>query len=249
MNISLLKKLGLNGYESKIYLSLVEYNSLTAKEVAKMSGVPPTAVYPSLRSLNDKKLISLSNKDPLTYEMIDPKLGLKTFKELVKNELDNAEEEALLELTKIKNTGAIEKEEDFLNILKGWHQSAEMVKKLLHESQKEFLLLSGMTKKTSFIIVHALKDAIERGVKVRFILNRRLTENKQIVKQFSSFGVEIRYYPMRNFAIEVKDAKESVLVLRNPKLKDRIVVHMINKNLAIAHRDYFYSVWKKALPL
>ena len=74
-------------------------------------------------------------------------------------------------------------------------------------------------------------------------------DNKELLKEFRKCGVELRFYPMKNFALEIKDSEESVIVLRNPELKDRMVLHMLNPDLAKAHREYFYTVWKKAKPL
>ncbi|MFH1500513.1 MAG: helix-turn-helix domain-containing protein [archaeon] len=245
---SLLKKLGLNAYESQAYLTLIKYKTLAAKDIAKLSKVPPTAIYPNLKSLENKNLISLVTKDPLTYKIIDPKIGLKSFKESIKKYLDSTEEEILKEFKDIKSP-SLEEEEDFLNILKGWKQSAELVKNLISHSSKEFLLISGMTEKTAYVILNSVKKALKRKVDVKFIINQKPDKNKGILKEFTDLGAHIKYYPMKNFALEVRDSKESVIVLRNPKLKDRVVVHMINPDLAKAHRDYFYTIWKKSKPL
>ncbi|MFH1315910.1 MAG: helix-turn-helix domain-containing protein [Candidatus Woesearchaeota archaeon] len=246
MNTNLLKKLGLNSYEIDIYIILMQYGKLTAKEIAKKSNVPPTAIYPNLKSLANKKLIYLINKEPLTYKAIDPKIGLNAYKEAKKKELEELGMLAAQELNHIQQTKTVETKEDFLSIMKGWNQSANLVKKLLNESKKEFLLMSGMTTKTAAVNADALRSAIKRGVQVKFILVKKPKENKQILKEFIRIGVKIKYFIMENFAVEVKDSEESVIVLRNPELEDRLVIHMKNKDLASAHKEYFYSVWKNA---
>jgi len=241
-----LKKLGLNRYESKAYLVLVKYRNLTAKEIAEKSGVPPTAIYPNLKSLASKRLISLINKDPLTYEMIDPDIALESFMEQRRSELNEAKKRLVEQIKSTKLQTLEENQDERLNLLYGWSQSASLVKKLLSESKKEYLLMSGMSRKTALSIIHPLKEALRRGVKVQFIIIKTPKDNINLLKDFLDLGVEIKYYPMKNFAVEIKDAKESVLVLRNPELKDRIVIHLNNEDLAKAHRDYFLSVWKKA---
>ncbi|MFH1054151.1 MAG: helix-turn-helix domain-containing protein [Candidatus Woesearchaeota archaeon] len=246
MNTNLLKKLGLNSYEIDIYILLIQHGKLTAKELAKISNVPPTAIYPNLKSLANKKLVFLINKEPLTYKAIDPKIGLNAYKESKNKELEEIEKQAVQELNQIQKSKLVEKNNDFLNIMKGWNQSANLVKKLLNESKKEFLLMSGMTTKTAAVNAEALRNAIKRGVQIRFILVKIQKENKKILQELTKIGIKIKYYPIDNFAVEVKDSEESVIVLRNPELEDRLVIHMKNKDLASAHRDYFYSVWKKA---
>ena len=59
-----LRKIGLTPYETKIYQVLLSYGRLGAKEIAERSKVPPTAVYPNLKSLISKNLIQ-KFQDPL----------------------------------------------------------------------------------------------------------------------------------------------------------------------------------------
>lgn len=65
--IELLKEFGLNTYEARCYLALLELESSTAPEVAKASGVPPQRVYDSLSSLIEKGFIQEVNGKPKLF--------------------------------------------------------------------------------------------------------------------------------------------------------------------------------------
>ncbi|MEO2065112.1 MAG: helix-turn-helix domain-containing protein, partial [Desulfurobacteriaceae bacterium] len=65
--IDLLKEFGLNTYEAKCYIALLETEGATAPEVAKRSGVPPQRVYDSLSSLEEKGMVQVVNRKPKLY--------------------------------------------------------------------------------------------------------------------------------------------------------------------------------------
>lgn len=52
------EELGLNGYQARVLLALLQVGSATAVQLARLSGVPRTSVYPVLNELEAKRLIS-----------------------------------------------------------------------------------------------------------------------------------------------------------------------------------------------
>ncbi len=69
-----LKKFGLSPYESKSYLSLLERDSLTVAEVAKLAGIPRPSVYEALEKLLAKGLCQSRPGDTKKYSASDPEL-------------------------------------------------------------------------------------------------------------------------------------------------------------------------------
>ena len=57
VDISYLKKLGLTGYEAKVYLSLVKIGKSKAKDICNDSKVPYGKIYDVLNSLVNKKIV------------------------------------------------------------------------------------------------------------------------------------------------------------------------------------------------
>lgn len=71
-SISSLQALGLNAYEAKAYLALLERNTLTATEVANLSGIPRARVYETLQTLLTKGLCGLRPGRFKTYGAANP---------------------------------------------------------------------------------------------------------------------------------------------------------------------------------
>jgi len=71
-SISSLQALGLNAYEAKAYLALLERNTLTATEVANLSGIPRARVYETLQTLLTKGLCALRPGRFKTYGAANP---------------------------------------------------------------------------------------------------------------------------------------------------------------------------------
>lgn len=67
-----LKELGFNSYEAKVYLALLKKYPVTGYEVSKMSGVPQSRAYDTLKSLEKDKIVVANNSKPVTYTPIKP---------------------------------------------------------------------------------------------------------------------------------------------------------------------------------
>lgn len=63
----ILREAGLAGNEVKVYLALLDLGSVTAGEIAKVSGVNRTNVYDALRSLAEKGMVSHIKKAERRY--------------------------------------------------------------------------------------------------------------------------------------------------------------------------------------
>ena len=109
----LLREAGLAGNEAKVYLALLDLGSVTAGEIAKVSGVNRTNVYDALRSLAGKGLVGHIKKAERRYfEAASPNKFLRYLEER-EHELRNRRqmlEEAVPEL-EMKRTLSKEKQE------------------------------------------------------------------------------------------------------------------------------------------
>ena len=75
--IAILRKLGLNRYESKAYLALASSGVSTAGKLAEKSGIPRAKIYEVLRSLeSDHRSLDLMTKRLLADEPGEAKLLL-----------------------------------------------------------------------------------------------------------------------------------------------------------------------------
>lgn len=104
MNEKLLAKIGLNKYESSVYLTLLKQGSMEASKLSCASKVPIGKIYEVLKALKNYKLVEIQPSRPQRYRAVDPKSAFKLM-------YKKREEEALNELKMLKEAfDEIEKE-------------------------------------------------------------------------------------------------------------------------------------------
>lgn len=97
MNEKLLAKIGLNRYESSVYLTLLKQDSMEASKLSHASKVPVGKIYEVLKALKNYELVEIQPSRPQRYRAVDPK---SAFKLMYKRK----EEEILNELKMLKET-------------------------------------------------------------------------------------------------------------------------------------------------
>jgi len=97
MNEKLLAKIGLNKYESSVYLTLLKQDSMEASKLSHASKVPIGKIYEVLKALKNYELVEIQPSRPQRYRAVDPK---SAFKLMYKRK----EEETLNELKMLKET-------------------------------------------------------------------------------------------------------------------------------------------------
>jgi sugar-specific transcriptional regulator TrmB len=65
--ISLMQSIGFTQYESQVYLALLKQSNVTGYELAKLSGVPASKIYPILNRLINKEVIQAIDTEPKKY--------------------------------------------------------------------------------------------------------------------------------------------------------------------------------------
>ena len=99
--LSKMTGLGLSEYEAKTYLSLLRESPATAYEIGKHSGVPTSKIYPILKRLTDKGMIStVDDRKTKKYVPMDP----DDFLNRHKNMTDRTVESLRKDLSNIQDT-------------------------------------------------------------------------------------------------------------------------------------------------
>ncbi len=75
-----LKEIGLNEYQSKVYIALLKKYPATGYEVSKLADIPQARAYDTLKSLENANIVLATNTKPVTYTPIKPKELTKRFK-------------------------------------------------------------------------------------------------------------------------------------------------------------------------
>jgi len=241
-----LQQIGLSDYESRCYLCLLKYDSLSAKEIAKQTNIPQTSVHRNLYSLIDKKFIFLVQKEPMLFRAIKPETAVKNYIIEKNKNFHLIEKELLKELESIKQTTEIQQEQDILEILRGRRQTFITNNRLLEKAEKEILVIGGGRTQTILDVIRPSKKAREKGVEYKFISGRYPNVNLKLMKEMKSAGISIKAYPIKNIRLIVIDKKESLLIIKDKNLKERVSLHILSEDLAKLFADYFDTLWKKS---
>jgi len=96
--ISLLLELGLNKYESRVYLTLVSEGISTAKNISDITSIPYGKVYEIINSLATKGFVTTLPSKPMKCQAISPKDVITMMKDKMHERFSKLEKQALKEL-------------------------------------------------------------------------------------------------------------------------------------------------------
>lgn len=159
-----LDKFGLNSYEAKSYLSLLERTSLTAAEVARIAGIPRAKVYETLESLTARGYCQTIPGKVRRYSATNPsalkELFIEEEKERLESQLNKLREEIkqkenelaqnlktadglIDQLSPLYEKGRAENDPlDYIEIIKDSLPLQKRIIKLIDAAEKEVLVFS-----------------------------------------------------------------------------------------------------------
>jgi len=249
--MEVLKELGLTKYESLIYEVLLKYKRLDARNISKYSNVPPTAVYPNLKSLLNKRLIQELKGEISIFEVLPPSIALDSFIKQKEKSLKNLKNEAIEQSEQLLNKGEFDENKEVMLLTHGKPASAETYIQSFDKAKESYYILGWKFQKVAdkYTLLKSFKKMIKRGVDVRIILTGPLDKNWQLIQDYMDEGVKVKYLPLHNFSIFVMDEKECKFTLKDKKLPDRFNIQILDKSLSKAMHFYFLESWKHAKEL
>lgn len=175
--INLLNRVGLNQYESKIYLALIGENSATASEISAKAGIPRPRAYDVLEKLSKEGFVSIQPGRPVRF-LANP---VNEAFEALKNKQQKEHEKKLEQIEKIRKTlntkiKTIKPEEqfnasDFVYVMKKRNNINSKIESLINNAQESIHLAGDEDELKDKITNYAdaLKKASDRGVKIHII--------------------------------------------------------------------------------
>lgn len=163
-----LLELGLNKYEAKVYLTLIEEGISTAKNVSDITGIPYGKVYEIINSLAGKGFAITLPSKPMKCQAISPKEAIKTTKENAEEKFQKLEKHVMSELEPmfIQSKRFIEPKGIFW-IINGRSNVVKKIDELIQKAEKD-ICIHCSSNSLSRLILHkeVLKEAKNRGVNV-----------------------------------------------------------------------------------
>lgn len=243
-----LRKLGLTKYETKIYQTLLEYSRLPVQEIAKHSGVPPTAVYPTVKKLLSLGLVQQFAGKVRTFSVAPPETALRMLIERKKSELSGVQQEVIAEAKKRFHQKEIVPRQEVLQLSLGRKASEALYKEFIGKARKSLYILGWRmyTIGDKYAWLRAYKKLIARKVDVRLLLTGQPEKQWELVDAYKKAGMRIRYVPLENFSLVVCDGRDCKITLKSKELPEKINLHLRDKDLAQAMQSYFLMTWEKA---
>ncbi len=229
--VEMLKAIGLNLYERKLYSVLLVKGSATAGELADLSGVPRARVYDVLQNLADKGFVMIQQSKPLKYIALPPKEALDRAAKNIAEKMNKTinmiktlkESEIINQLEKHYQQRMSELEEgELVGTLKGKFTIDAHEESIFKKARNSIDLIVSDTGLNELYrkYYYVLKEAYERGIKIRIIAP--LTEENRRAYEVLSDIAEIRdakkiedVMPYTKLAI--KDNEEALLHLTHDK--------------------------------
>ncbi|MBI4919563.1 hypothetical protein HY837_06535 [archaeon] len=239
-----LRQLGLSSYEESIYYSLLKYGRSDAKELSEYSKVPPTAVYPNLKSLIQKGLIQQFEGEISEYEAIKPSIAVKNFIETKIDDLKEIEETIIPELDQLRRDNKVLQKKQVVSLSHGVDASVSITKDFISKVQKSLYILGWRASSGhKYTLLDELKKL--KGFDVRIIITRT-SVNKELINAYKRIGIKLKYYPLQNFSVIIKDGTACKITLKSPEVKERFNILIKDEDLSSFLNKYFLTIWEKS---
>lgn len=246
-NLDVLKKLGLTEYESKVYLALANLGTSSVKEIVNKSKIPRNKAYEVLNKLEEKQKIILVQDIPKKYKIINP----ESFKEDLNN-LNNTVDSIIKLVNDVKQNESLSNKDSFL-ILKGKKAVHDQLYYQNKKTKFEILTCNKHTKKL-FRNLKSIKEAVDRGVKVKVICTTDFMNNH---KDWIKAGAILRIYNKNKFGplmprITIFDSEIARLTIGEPEIpkdEDYLTLWSESKSFALMLKSQFNYMWKYSEPI
>lgn len=243
--ISELKQVGLNEYEAKVYITLLEEGSLKGGQISKISKVPHGKTYESLVSLESKGFISITPVKPKIFTALNPDIAIDNLlnqKNQTFNNIKDKINEKLKTSKKVKEDKIIEK----VQVLSG-KKKAFALSKYLYDNSKKIMRHMFTYEIRDYSQHRSMRDAVKRGVEVRVIAAKKTKQGLKWMKEDIKDGIKVRYYSVEELRIDISDINQSMISFLNPKdSRDRVNMFFEHGIFSKMLTKFFDELWEKA---
>ncbi len=236
-------KLGLSQNEAKAYHALLKQGSLTATSISRYISVFPNAVYRLMEGLIKNGFVIALDTNPKTFQAIPSFIAIENYVNHRNKDLEEAKQKATSLLAqddpKIPPTK--------MELISSRRHMFKTHVKYMKKIKKEALIISiGEPIPNEIKLAH--RDAIERGATIKLLVHEYNKSNEQLLKSWVAMKTEVRHLTGHGYHMMIYDGKTSVLVANNPKnTAERNGFIISSPALSKTLREYFYSLWERAL--
>lgn len=156
--IEKLKEIGFNTYEAKVYVALLKKYPATGYEVSKLANIPQARTYDTLKALEGKNIVAVTNSKPATYTPVKPKQILSGYQKRMTSTLNYLEKH----LPEVKDNYS----EPIFNISGRQHIQNKIIEVIQNAKREIYMEIWSQDYK---IFEQELLNAYNRNVEIRIV--------------------------------------------------------------------------------
>ena len=262
--IERLKKIGFTLREAKVYIVLLNNNSLTATEIAKVANIPRQKIYEILDNIIKKGICVEKIGKIKRYKAVEPEIVFKSI-------IDQYQENEKIALELSNNLSELyEKNQErndpleYIEVLKAREKIRNKWLNLNKNAKKEILIFTKPPYASSPDEAIAVeKKLLNTKMNRRKLILRDIceykgitseSEKKNFIKMVSNYisnNEEVRIIKELPMKLAIFDERITMLALNDPiSLQPSITTMIINHpSFAMSQKKVFENVWKEAMTL
>ncbi len=226
--ISLMQNIGFSQYEARVYLALLQQPQVSGYEVAKISGVPASKIYPVLSKLVNREAVIAIDDDPVKYVPKPPAEILNHLKSDYLNTVGRLDDE--LEKIYARHDSA----DQYIWNISGYQAIVERIIEFLGRGEKQIFL--SVWDEEIDLLTDTLKDLQKKGVELHIV---------HFGQKILGFGREYRHG--REHEIRIKRGGRRIAVVVDDKQvilghfsenENSSAVWTSNSGLVLLAKDY-----------
>ncbi len=246
MNTEILKKLGLDGNEIRVYLALLEIGQTTTGPLVKKSSIPSSKIYHVLDSLIDKGIVSYIIEGKVKLFRANRPAILRHLLDLREQETEKLKQELENILPSLDHEFLAEKKEYSVELLEGLRGIKTVYEISLDIGQKgDVMYTMGYPILASQFLNAYFKDyhkrLVRRGLRAKILYDYDTWFYK---KREPRPHAEQRYLPQgikTPAFIHVFKEYVGIMVVTE---KQKLCILIKNKEIANSYLHYFNLLWK-----
>lgn len=227
----MLKGVGLNLYERKLWVALLARGTSTAGELSEIAAVPRSRAYDILQSLSNRGFVVMQTSKPIRYVAVAPEEALERAKNKMEEDIKTMQERiedlkvspAMRELNDVFSKGLkVVAPEDITGSLKGRYSVFQQLDSMFKNAGSKINIVTTAEGLKELHENHyeSLKKAKENGVNIK-IASSASDKAQDAIKAFNPIA-EIRHLDEKEIGVVGKfcvvDGKEIVMGLSDPKV-------------------------------
>lgn len=246
--LSELRRIGLTQYEAKIYKTILSYGQSNAREIAKLSRVPQTAVYPNLKALLDKELIVKLEAKVASYKALPPQTAITRYIEQKQKHFSSIAKEAITQAKNIRQRKQFDTAKEVVKISLGKQASVRIYEEFSRKSTRSLYVMGWTMRKVGdkYLWLKLYRKMVRAGVDVRIIVTGKGKKQKEVIEAYQEAGIKVRFLPLENFSLAVSDGKVCKITLKGKDLKQKFNMQIDDLDLSKAMESYFLMSWEKS---